>query len=137
MLRLIISGGRDFNDSTLFNKSVEDWFSLYDPKKRNTTILCGMAKGADMLGWHYANSVGSTIPVVEYLANWELHGKSAGMIRNKEMAWDATHLLAFWDRKSKGTSHMIRFAKDCGLDVNIVYYGSTNSNQHTKTIWVI
>ena len=38
------------------------------------------------------------------------------------MADYANMLIAFWDRKSKGTNHMINIAKKAGLIVKVVYY---------------
>ena len=34
-----------------------------------------------------------------------MHGKSAGYIRNEQMAQNADALVAFWDGKSKGTKN--------------------------------
>lgn len=53
-------------------------------------------------------------------ANWEKHGKSAGYKRNQEMANVSTHLIAFWDGKSRGTKHMIDIAKRDGLKSHFV-----------------
>ena len=52
------------------------------------------------------------------------------MIRNAEMAKVADALIAFWDGKSRGTAHMINFAKRKGLDVYVVDY-SRNTTLHT------
>ena len=38
------------------------------------------------------------------------------------MACYATHLVAFWDGKSRGTEHMIRTARVFGLDVRVVRF---------------
>ena len=42
------------------------------------------------------------------------------MIRNAEMARASDALIAFWDGKSRGTVHMISFAKRRGLKVSVV-----------------
>ena len=52
-----------------------------------------------------------------YPADWEQYGPRAGYIRNSEMAKVATHLIAFWDGRSKGTKHMIDIARKAGLYV--------------------
>ena len=53
-------------------------------------------------------------------ADWEKHGKSAGYKRNQEMANVSTHLIAFWDGKSRGTKHMIDIAKRDALKSHVV-----------------
>ena len=57
--------------------------------------------------------------VKEFPANWARHGRSAGPIRNQEMAEYADALIALWDGKSKGTENMISEAQKRGLKVYI------------------
>jgi YspA, cpYpsA-related SLOG family len=102
-MKLIIAGGRDFQDYALLCKTMEQ----FNPD----LVLCGGATGADALGDRWAKENG--IPVDYYPADWAKHGKAAGPIRNTEMASNATHLLAFHDRRSRGTAHMIAIAHDC------------------------
>ena len=117
MFKVIIAGGRDFNDRLYLNKVLDHLLS----QRQEVTILCGMARGADTLGQHYAIQKG--IPVEEYPAQWNKYGKSAGYRRNAVMANNADALIAFWDGKSKGTMHMINLAKEAGLDVRVKSYG--------------
>ena len=54
------------------------------------------------------------IKVIKYCGlgpDWDKYGKSAGYIRNTEMAEAGDILVAFWDGKSKGTEHMINIMK--------------------------
>lgn len=74
-----------------------------------TQVVCGMARGADMLGLRWANRM--QIPVVRFPANWDLYGKSAGYRRNVQMAENADALIALWDGKSRGTGHMVDIAR--------------------------
>lgn len=82
------------------------------------TLLCGEAKGVDTMGKMFAIECGWKI--VSYPAQWDLHGKSAGPLRNKEMAEQATHCICFWDGQSRGTKSMIDFAKQYNLKLRIV-----------------
>lgn len=115
-MRLIIAGGRDFKNYELLKDKVK----FYTSNNEDITIISGTANGADRLGERYANE--NEIDLEYYPANWNEFGKSAGYIRNKEMAKTATHLIAFWDGKSKGTKHMINLAKEYNLDYRIVRY---------------
>ena len=89
-------------------------------------IISGTAKGADKLGEAFADKC--HIKVKRFPADWITYGKSAGYIRNEQMAKYAMSdnsygvLIAFWDGKSKGTMHMINLAKKHGLEVHIVKY---------------
>lgn len=115
--RIIVAGSRDFNDYDLLKNKLDHYLSLLD----NVVIVSGGAKGADNLGEEYAVEKG--LKLVMFPADWNAHGKSAGYIRNKQMAEYATHLIAFWDGKSKGTKHMIDLAKEYNLKIKIVNYG--------------
>lgn len=112
-MKLIIAGGRDFSDYKLLCLTLLEYKDIDE-------IVCGAARGADTLGSTYA--ISNNIPIKYFPANWDKYGKQAGFIRNAEMAEYGTHLLAFWDGKSKGTKHMIDTATKKGLSVQIVRY---------------
>jgi hypothetical protein len=80
-----------------------------------TEVVSGCAKGVDQLGEELARD--SDIPVAQFPANWNKYGRSAGPIRNREMAKYAEALIAIWDGKSRGTANMIKVAK--GLDLKV------------------
>ena len=127
--RVIIAGGRDFND---FRKLTEVCMHMLQNKK-NVEIVSGTANGADKLGEKFAKFIG--YPVKEFPANWDVLGKSAGYIRNKEMAEYADALIAFWDKSSKGTKHMIDLANKMNLKVKICYYDNTPKIEIKKEWW--
>lgn len=119
-IRLVIAGGRDFNN---YQTVADNASHLLDKLKVNpdeVILICGMAPGADTLGLTWAQNHG--IKVESYPADWGLYGKSAGPIRNREMAQVATHLLAFWDGESKGTKNMIEMAHLHGVQTIIITY---------------
>lgn len=101
-MKVIIAGGRDFGDYRFLKESV------IGLNINISEIVSGNAKGADALGEQFAFE--NNIPVKSFPANWGKHGRSAGPIRNKEMADYADILVAFWDGKSKGTKSMIELA---------------------------
>ena len=59
------------------------------------------------------------IPYERYYANWDKYRRSAGPIRNWEMALQGTHLLAFYNGSS-GTSSMIYYAKRHDLNITTI-----------------
>ena len=115
---VIIAGSRGFNDYDLLCQKCDIFFS----QKKPTMILCGEARGADTLGRRYAEE--HNIMVDSYPAEWSRYGRSAGMLRNREMLKHADALVAFWDERSAGTKNMIDIAMEKGIPVRIVRYAS-------------
>ena len=117
MKKIIIAGSRDFNDYEFLKKKLVNLRDLFID---DDVIISGHARGADALGERFAKEY--NIPLKLFPADWNKYGKSAGYIRNKEMADNADVLVAFWDGKSRGTKNMINIAIDKGLEVHIVRY---------------
>lgn len=118
---IIIAGSRDFTDYNIVKKSLKN-FLISKQTTDKPTIICGMARGADMLGYRLAKEF--KLLLKEFPADWDRFGKSAGYIRNEQMAKYAHEngngvLFAFWDGKSKGTKWMIELAKKYNLEVHI------------------
>ena len=116
-MKLIIAGGREFNDYELLKEKLDN---LLINNTDDVEIVSGKARGADSLGEKYAKEKG--YPVKEFPAKWNEYGKRAGYLRNEEMALYATHCVCFWDGKSKGTKHMIDLAKKSNLNLRVVSY---------------
>lgn len=129
-IRIIIAGGRDFNNFDLMCNSVnsirKNILSVKYKDAVRTCIVSGKAKGADTLGEEYGLKEG--LLVYEFPADWVGLGKRAGFIRNETMGNFAIEddnygvLIAFWDGQSKGTKHMIDYAYKCNLEVFIINY---------------
>lgn len=110
-MRTIIAGSRDGFDYDDLLHAVEmcPW--------EITTVVSGTARGVDRLGERWAKE--HNVPLECYPANWDEHGRSAGYIRNDQMARKAEALIALWDGYSKGTKHMINLAHKHGLQVYV------------------
>lgn len=120
--RVIIAGGRDFDNYELMKKKLDELFfvsSEFDavPIK----IISGMAEGADTLAIRYADEREMT--KILFPANWKYHLRMAGFLRNEDMLRIATHLVAFWDGQSHGTKHIIDIAHEKGVPVWVFEYG--------------
>lgn len=118
MFKLIVAGGRDFDNYDLLRQKLDRL--LENKQDEGVCIISGRARGADSLGEKYALERGYCVEY--YPADWDNLGKRAGIIRNMQMADNADGLVAFWDGVSKGTSHMIDYAKKVGLVVRVVRY---------------
>ncbi len=117
--RVIVAGGRDFNNYNLLKEKLDKILSNV-LKDKDVTIISGHAHGADILGEKYAKEIG--IKSELHPADWKNLGRKAGYIRNAEMADCADALVAFWDSESHGTADMIRVAQRKGLQVRIIRY---------------
>lgn len=117
MFRVIIAGGRLFNDYTYLKESMDYFLQNINDE---IIVVCGKARGTDTLGERYAKERGYTVHY--FPADWNRYGKAAGYIRNEEMAKNADALVAFWDGKSRGTKNMIELANQYKLRVRIKSY---------------
>lgn len=115
-MRCIIAGGRDFKNFELLVQKCDYYLRINKPSE----IISGTADGADYLGERYAAI--RNIPVKKFEADWKRNGRKAGPIRNQQMAEYATHLIVFWDGKSRGTKNMIEFAEKYNLQTRIIRY---------------
>ena len=120
--KVIVAGGRDFADYSKLSATLENFRNVIWKENiaDDIEIVSGGARGADSLGeqWARKNHVG----LIVFPADWDAYGKKAGIIRNEQMGEYADGLIAFWDGESRGTSHMINYAKNNGLDVIVVTY---------------
>jgi hypothetical protein len=113
-MKLIVAGSREFGNYQLLTKHLDEINSKYGI----TEIVSGTAKGADSLGELYAKI--HNIPIKRFPADWNKYGRSAGYIRNKDMAHYADACICFWVNKSKGTGHMINLAKEYKIRLRVV-----------------
>lgn len=116
MFKVIIAGGRHFNDYEKLCK-VADYMLK---NKTEIEVVSGTASGADTLGEDYAKERGYGVKL--FPANWDKYGLSAGYKRNEEMADYGDALIAFWDGQSKGTKHMIELASKYKIKIKVALY---------------
>jgi len=122
-MKLVIAGSRHMsNDMACLIPEAIEFYTL-EP----TEIVCGMARGADLLGKAWAEH--QHIQVKEFPADWEKYGKAAGPIRNKEMALYCDAALVFiWDG-SRGSANMVfnmqQLEKPCFVVENGVIHNET------------
>ena len=116
MLKVIVAGGRDFQNYGLLSEKLDKLFS----KRADVVIVSGMASGADSLAVKYADE--NKIRVSEFSEKWKKFGNASGFRRNVEMARFADACVCFWDGKSVGTKHMIDTAKRMNLKLRVINY---------------
>lgn len=116
-LRMIVAGGRDFDDYGRMEKVLNTFLGPVD----NLVIVTGDCQtGADAMAKHYAENM--AIDHVQFDADWNNQGDAAGPIRNSKMAQYGHALIAFWNMESPGTDSMIKQARKVGIPIMIIVY---------------
>jgi hypothetical protein len=120
-MKLIIAGSRSVNehDHMLVEKALqESGLGIIVGSCLNIDeVVCGMARGADTLGYNWALNQG--LSVTKFPADWDMFGKKAGFIRNQTMVDYADAALFLWDGHSRGTADCIRRAKRKGIPIYV------------------
>jgi predicted Rossmann fold nucleotide-binding protein DprA/Smf involved in DNA uptake len=112
--KVIIAGSRTFRN----HRIVRQYCDKYLQNKTDIEIVSGGADGVDKLGERYAKEHSHKLTIMN--AAWKQYGKSAGPIRNRQMAEYADAAIVFWDQASKGSKNMIDTAREKGLLVRVV-----------------
>jgi len=131
IVNVIIAGSRTFNNYELLKTKCDHY--LADLKDCTIQIVSGKQVfyrktnpesiekfGADYLGEQYA--IEREYPIIEFPADWDTYGKSAGPRRNDEMALFSDCAIIFWDGKSSGSKDMIERCKNRGLKFRVINY---------------
>ena len=121
-MRILITGSRTWSDEEVIRRAIEtavdDAFEAdSDMAIENVVIVHGACpRGADEIADHHARR--EDYRVERHPADWDAHGKRAGLIRNSEMAKAGADVcLAFCKDNSRGTEHMIAAARRAGIRV--------------------
>jgi len=115
-MRVLVCGDREWTDLAAILRELKH--------HRATVVIHGGARGADTLAGEAARQM--KIPVEMFPAQWNLYGKSAGPIRNKQMLVEGEPdlVLAFHSdlMSSRGTRDMVRRADRAGVPF-LIYEG--------------
>lgn len=108
--KCVIAGTRGFKDYDLLNQVImESGFPI-------TEVISGKEKtGVDALGERWAHD--NFCAVSGHPADWDQHGKAAGMIRNREMAVEGDSAVVICVNQSPGSMNMIAEMKKLGKPV--------------------
>lgn len=128
-MRILVCGGRDYTHKPVLFSTLDgickelelyhDGDASGEPNwLPNVVIISGKAPGADSLAIDWA--VVNFCAFIEFPASWELHGKSAGPIRNQQMIDEGRPDLVIAFPGGRGTADMIRRAQKSGIPVRII-----------------
>ena len=114
-IKIAIVGSRNFKDFEEFSKLIEPVFI-----KLNGMVDCivsGGATGTDSMAEKYAKK--KNLKTIVFRPEWEKHGNSAGIIRNRIIIKNSDLILAFLLGSSKGTENSIKVAKQLKKELQI------------------
>jgi hypothetical protein len=118
--RILVCGGRNYADASLLNATLDNIVANIRATASNQSIrlIHGAARGADSLAAAWASSRG--LAATAYPAKWDIHGRSAGFVRNKQMLDEGQPHLVVAFPGGAGTAMMIRIARNAGVTVKEV-----------------
>lgn len=115
-MRVLICGDRNWTD----RDPIRGFLETLNPHE--DIIIHGAARGADRIAGEEATIMG--FRVLAFPADWRRLGRSAGPIRNREMADKGLPemVVAFHDgiEQSRGTADMLTVAKKRGIPAMVV-----------------
>jgi hypothetical protein len=110
VLRVLVCGDRNY-------RNYHKIFIFLSSLSKESVVIEGGARGADSWAAVAAKVLG--LKVIEYIADWNTYGRSAGPRRNQQMLDEGRPdlVVAFHDNleASKGTSHMLKIAREKGV----------------------
>jgi len=130
-VKIAIIGSRKFNDFDLMINSL----AIY--QNQVTQIISGGAKGADQLAEKWSKQFLNKNPIVirpewrninhqnaliKYNKAGEKYDARAGLRRNQDIVNESDMVIAFWDGESKGTKHVISYARQVNKPIKIVLF---------------
>lgn len=105
--RVVVAGSRTISDQELIFGKLNHYLGE-KMKTHEITVISGCARGPDTIGETWARK--NRLKVHLIAADWDRHGRAAGMIRNKLMCDSCDAVIAFFDGQSHGTRNMIDLA---------------------------
>lgn len=84
---------------------------------QETVVVSGGAAGVDRAAKRAALARG--MQTLTFAPRYEVFGRTAPLVRNKEIVAACDELVAFWNGESRGTRHAVRRAQLAGKPVRI------------------
>ena len=111
-----VTGSRSITDYEWFEINLNKCIEEHGISK----FISGGAKGIDTFIKKYCTD--NNIELEEILPDWESFGRSAGIIRNKEIIEKADLNIIFWDGISKGSKFNIEYCRKNNKKYIVVLY---------------
>lgn len=110
-MRVLVCGGRDYQNSLIMSRALSNVRFM----RGMDVLIEGGAEGADAYCRFWATR--NRVPVLTFDADWKVHGRAAGPIRNRRMLEEGKPDLVIAFPGGKGTASMVRLANGAGVEV--------------------
>lgn len=108
--RILITGSRTWTAIALLRTTLAQWRQTYP----DAVLVHGACRGADQIAAGIWSGWG--LPVEPHPADWDTHGRAAGLVRNQHMVnLGADVCLAFIRNHSRGAEHTAALADAAGI----------------------
>jgi hypothetical protein len=104
-----IVGSREFPSRKVFREVLDREVKSDDIIVTGYNCTCERPKGPDEWAYEYARLRDMPEPLL-FPAQWKKYGRGAGFMRNTDIVNHSNRVIAFWDRKSKGTIDTVKKA---------------------------
>jgi len=106
--RILVTGSRTWTDNAVIRAA------LTPLRAPGVVLVHGHARGADRIAASIWRSWG--LPTEAHPADWDTHGRAAGLLRNRHMVTlGADICLAFIRDQSPGATHCAATAEQAGI----------------------
>ena len=122
-MKVIVCGGRDFEDHKLLNETLDEIHERMDI----SCVVHGDARGADRMAAMWAHR--KKIRVVPYPADWNTYGNSAGPIRNTQMLKEENPDMVIAFPGGTGTNHMRQISEEANVHVMVITFPEEGKNK--------
>jgi hypothetical protein len=112
---VLVTGGRNYADREKLFATLDALYRQAMKHGRELTIVHGGATGADSLASEWCKL--HVIPEMIFRADWQIHGRAAGPMRNAKMLVDAKPVLVVAFPGGRGTFDMVSRARKAGVRV--------------------
>jgi hypothetical protein len=119
-VRVAVVGSRTIQDKEFVFQQLDYYLSRL-MKDYKVIIVSGGADGIDKLSEKFAEE--RKLKTEIYFPDWDLHGKSAGFLRNTQIVEKSDYLIAI-TTGSKGTQDTINKAIKRGMPIKIINYAN-------------
>lgn len=123
-IKLMVCGSRSIDDEQCVFSLIDACVKMLNAE--DVIIIEGAARGVDLIAKKWATDHNKQI--IEFPANWELYGKTAGFRRNYDMIAECDYCLIIWDGKSSGTKHDIDVCSKMNKPYKLVTVNTNESD---------
>ena len=114
-VKIGVVGSRSFTDYARLEKTLD----ALDLSCADVVVSGGCPQGADALAVRYASERALELKV--FPALWQKYGRSAGIIRNRELVKYCDFVVLFWDGISRGTGSTLRLCLELSVKFLVIW----------------